>query len=204
DGFVSPFFPKHKETDVATLYSAASIKSVPVPIRQFGLVQQQEPVRSHTVSHSQSGFRSLLRRSITSFEGTPVGMAISPGQMSGKNTTMQQDEVEDAARLAYESREVAADAQPVRPRADFCIPGTQGIVRSVVLNDRWHALTVDTMGHVGVWDIARGQCIGKYEKVDVEEALRADAAKGSQKQEYKWSPREALEVVRERVEGEAV
>ncbi|PVG01194.1 hypothetical protein CPB86DRAFT_805384 [Serendipita vermifera] len=204
DGFVSPLFAKHKETDVATLYSAASIKSVPVPIRQFGLVQQHEPVRSQTVSHSQSGFRSLLRRSITSFEGMGVGMAISPGQMSGKNTAMQADEVEDAARLAYESREVAADAQPVRPRPDFCIPGTQGIVRSVVLNDRWHALTVDTMGHVGVWDIARGQCIGKYEKVDVEEALRDDAAKGSQKQEYKWSPREALEVVRERVEGEAV
>ncbi|KAF8751081.1 hypothetical protein RHS01_08698 [Rhizoctonia solani] len=37
------------------------------------------------------------------------------------------------------------------------ITGSYGLVRSVVLNDRVHALSVDTRGEVAVWDVVRGE-----------------------------------------------
>jgi WD repeat-containing protein 48 len=134
-------------------------------------------------------------------DGNTFGSAISTGQQ-GYRAVQSVDEIEDAARIAYENREVAPEAFPVRDRPDYVLHGTQGIVRSVVLNDRWHALTVDTMGHVGAWDIVRGQCVGMFEKWDVEKANESGSTPDGQK--WKWSPREALEVVRERIEGEAV
>ena len=52
------------------------------------------------------------------------------------------------------------------------IEGTRGIVQSIVLNDRWYALTVDTRGQFGVWDIIQGQCLGVYEREDIEAMVR--------------------------------
>jgi WD repeat-containing protein 48 len=42
-----------------------------------------------------------------------------------------------------------------------------------------------------------------YEKQDVEQASRIENSGGPQDDEWKWSPREALDVVRDRIEGEA-
>jgi hypothetical protein len=75
---------------------------------------------------------------------------------------------------------------------------------SIVLNDRWHAWTVDTNGHVGDWDIVKGMCTGMYEKQDVEQASRSENSRGPQDDEWKLSPREALNVVRDRIEEEAI
>ncbi|CAG7850929.1 WD repeat-containing protein 48 homolog [Serendipita indica DSM 11827] len=207
NGFTAPLIGRAKDADVSTLYSAASIKSVPIPMRQLTIRTQQQAdnsVKTHT-PHASLAMRSVIRRSMNSMDGALYGAAISASQFSQRNPAIPLEETEDAARLAYESRDVAADAISVRSRPDFTIQGTQGIVRSVVLNDRWHALTVNTAGHVGVWDIVRGACVGVFEKGDVEEATRSDHAnKCTDGQEWKWSPREALEVVRERIEGEAV
>lgn len=197
DGWVSPLFPRVKDSDAATLYSAASIKSVPVPIHQLTLRGQSEAMRSPI--QPQPAINTVLTRSMASFD------AGTPGTISGSRfVTSPPEETEEAARLEYESRDVAVDAIPVRSRPDHVIQGTQGIVRSVVLNDRWHALTVDTMGHVGVWDIVRGLCIGMYQKQDVEQAIRIENSRAPQDDEWKWSPREALDIVRDRIEGEAV
>ncbi|KAG8753415.1 hypothetical protein FRC12_011551 [Ceratobasidium sp. 428] len=76
------------------------------------------------------------------------------------------------------------------------IAGSHGLVRSVVLNDRIHALSVDTRGEVAVWDVVRGVCRGVFvlDKVNSEH----------DGQQNKISPREALDLVRDRIEGEGM
>ncbi|KAF8698352.1 hypothetical protein RHS03_07615, partial [Rhizoctonia solani] len=73
------------------------------------------------------------------------------------------------------------------------ITGSYGLVRSVVLNDRVHALSVDTRGEVAVWDVVRGICRGVFV---------LDKHQGTGKS--KLSPREALDLVRDRIEGESM
>ncbi|OBZ73445.1 hypothetical protein A0H81_07251 [Grifola frondosa] len=89
-----------------------------------------------------------------------------------------------------------------------------------MLNDRMHALTVDTAGEVAVWDVVRCACLGRFMSEDVTAASLcgsdvsvsvaggsgdgrsvADKDKGRDRER---SPREALETVRERIEGQAV
>jgi len=114
------------------------------------------------------------------------------------------------------------------------IKGGHGLVRSVILNDRIHVLTVDTSGEVKVWDIVRGVCKGRFEREEVYAASRGGSVSGASLNQRsvssaemvsdggdkdntggsvvvldggeaakERSPREALEVVRERIEGEA-
>ncbi|KAG9120963.1 hypothetical protein FRC07_003284 [Ceratobasidium sp. 392] len=90
---------------------------------------------------------------------------------------------------------IASDVSTVTPLslepADE-IAGSHGLVRSVVLNDRIHALSVDTRGEVALWDVVRGICRGVF-------------VLGHQQQDgHKISPREALDLVRDRIEGEAM
>ena len=78
------------------------------------------------------------------------------------------------------------------------------------MNDRMHALTVNTAGAVAVWDIVRAQCLGIFTREEVRLAgsgtSESDdtAANGQAEKDLEFSPRQALETVRERVEGEAV
>jgi WD repeat-containing protein 48 len=45
------------------------------------------------------------------------------------------------------------------------IPGTAGIVRHSILNDRRHVLTKDAIGNVKLWEITRGTVITDFGKV---------------------------------------
>ncbi|KAJ3478981.1 hypothetical protein NLJ89_g12351 [Agrocybe chaxingu] len=111
--------------------------------------------------------------------------------------------VTNTARANYEERELVADALPLCTEPDDVIAGDHGLVRTVILNDRVNALTVDTAGEVAIWDIVRGICLGRYFPEDVAAASHAGSTIcGSGEKER--SPREALEAVRERIEGEAV
>lgn len=56
------------------------------------------------------------------------------------------------------------------------------------------ALSVDSIGNVGVWDILRGSWKGGYAFSEVRSLLDHGV----------YSPREALEVIRTRIEGEEV
>ncbi|KAG8787654.1 hypothetical protein FRC12_015381 [Ceratobasidium sp. 428] len=76
------------------------------------------------------------------------------------------------------------------------IAGSRGLVRSVVLNDRIHALSVGTRGQVAVWDAARGVCRGVF----VLDKLNSE----HDGQQNKISPCEALNLVLNRIEGEAM
>jgi len=171
-----PFTPfsstRTKDPEVATLYSAASVMSVPRQTTRL-------PVQS--MFHSSS--------------------ATSPLYSSRTEETVM---VTSTARAGYEDRELAADALPLCFEPDFVIPGDHGLVRSIILNDRIHALTVDTAGQVGVWDIVRGTYIGRYLPEDVAGASQTGSSAGGSGGERERSPREALEAVRERIEGEAV
>jgi WD repeat-containing protein 48 len=108
------------------------------------------------------------------------------------------------ARADFEERELAADAVPLYSNPDDIVWGDHGLVRSVILNDRIHALTVDISGEVAVWDIVRGTCLGRYPREEVAAASHAGSTAGSNGTERERSPRDALEAVRERIEGEAV
>ncbi|TFK19214.1 WD40 repeat-like protein [Coprinopsis marcescibilis] len=152
-----------KDAEVATLYSAASVVSVP-----------------------------------TSRVPQPHN---SPIQSSRTEETVMPTSV---ARADYEERELASDAIPYCTQPDDILKGEHGLVRSVILNDRIHALTVDIAGEVAVWDIVRGVCLGSYHPEDVAAASQPGSVSSGVAAGKERSPREALEAVRERIEGEGV
>ncbi|KAJ3802993.1 hypothetical protein GGU11DRAFT_849688, partial [Lentinula aff. detonsa] len=168
---------KDRDPEIATLYSAASVMSVPK-------TNPRSPIRStfsQPIQHKQAQPRS----------DTVVELP--------------------SARALFEDREIAADAAPLYTEPDDVTRGDHGLVRSIILNDRIHALTVDTSGTVEVWDIARCICKGKFTKEDVATAsIRAASStssggrSGDGVNERERSPREALEIVQERIEREVV
>ncbi|PPR05551.1 hypothetical protein CVT24_003290 [Panaeolus cyanescens] len=176
----TPFSPSRiRDPEVATLYSAASVMSVP---------------RQTTRSVAPGGF-----------PGPPL---ISPLHSSRTDDTIMAPTINNTSRAEYEDRELAEDATPLVAEPDDVIAGDHGLVRSIILNDRIHVLTVDTAGEVAVWDIVRAVCKGRYCAEDVSAASHAGSITGSGDgtgdDERERSPREALEAVRERIEGEAV
>ncbi len=188
-----------RDPDVATLYSAASIRSVPGPLRHFSALRTPDEIAKAQNLHP------TLRQSLTTHESVSATAILAGASYhTTRFTNGPPEEVEDVARVAYENREIAINAIPLHEKPDDVIEGTRGIVRSIVLNDRWHALTVDTRGQVNVWDIIRGQCLGVFEREDIEAMMHGSSIGGHEPDERKWSPREALEAVRERIEGESV
>ena len=171
-----------RDVEVATLYSAASIKSIPrANGGRMPIVPQFRPVTT------------------------------SPARSLGMEESIQQQQANmslevNAARTAYEERELASDAVPLRAEPDEVLSGDHGLVRSLVLNDRIHALTVDTAGEVAVWNVVRGICAGKFKSEEVAAASHGGSAAGGSGsgRDGERSPREVLEAVRERIEGEAV
>ncbi|CAK5274050.1 unnamed protein product [Mycena citricolor] len=141
-----------RDAEVATLYSAASVLSVPA-------------LRSPHLPSS------------------PHGHVSSPRAPPHPNS-----------REAYFGRELAADATALvgSPDPAGTLSGERGLVRALILNDRVHAVSVDTGGEVAVWDLVRGTCVGVI-PLESQDCSKED-----------WAPREALERVRECIEGEAV
>ena len=171
DPYTTYTLPRSKDPEVATLYSAASIKSVP----------------------RASALRSPQRTFITPHT-TPLLSSRT------EDTTHQVS----SARADYEEREIAADAIPLCGIPDFVIEGDHGLVRSIMLNDRIHALTVDTSGEVAIWDVVRAVCCGKFSPEEVAAASHPASTASTSGADLEGSPREALEAVRERIDGEAV
>ncbi|KAI8976307.1 hypothetical protein BD414DRAFT_539301 [Trametes punicea] len=194
-GLAAPSMRGH-DPEIATLYSAASVLSVPRMLRS--------PIPSALPKPSSPQVSSALR-SPSPIRGDSLH---SRPRLGEENQTLH---ALPRPRAAFDEREVAADAMPLRQEPDEVIEGEHGLVRCVMLNDRVHALTVDTAGEVAVWDVVRGSCLGRYPSEDVAAAssngsdVSASVAGGSESiAERQRSPREALETVRERIEGEAV
>lgn len=174
-------FSRSRDGDIATLYSAASVLSVPKQVRS---------PTSATFPTSQSRSNSNVDKRDT------LSLPPSATPFHVKNTP-QGD---------YEEREVAVDAQPLNESPDNIIVGDHGLVRVTMLNNRMHALTVNTAGEVAVWDVLRGHCHGVFSREDVLAAFVSSTAfeVGPPVEKRTCSPRQALEVIRERIEGEAV
>jgi len=172
----TPYMPHGRDPEIATLYSAASVLSVPR--------LDNRPHMSSVLQHASS-FRN----------SSPPGNAENAPVLYPTNS----------ARNEYEDREVVSEAEPLLGAPDHVIQGDTGLVRSIILNNRMHALTVDTTGEVAVWDIIRAICLGKFLKDDVSAASHSDSRSTSSDDSDKTpSPREALETIRERIEGQAV
>ncbi|KAH6904034.1 hypothetical protein BKA70DRAFT_1299328 [Coprinopsis sp. MPI-PUGE-AT-0042] len=154
-----------RDAEVATLYSAASVMSVP------------------------RGVHRSAPSNTTALQSSKTEDTVSPTSI---------------ARANYEDRELASDAIPYCNHPDDIMEGEAGLVRSVILNDRIHALTVDTAGEVAVWDVVRGACLGKYVPEDVAAASQSGSVSSGGGETKERSPREALEAVRERIEGEGI
>jgi len=167
DPFTSYTANRTHDPEVVTLYSAASVMSVP---------------------------HQIIR---------PPDQNVFPNPPLHSSRTEDTVMVSNTARMKYDERDLAADAVPLCSMPDDVIPGDHGLVRCIVLNNRINALTVDTAGEVAVWDIVRGICQGRYLPEDVAAASLAGSTAGGSGEKER-SPREALEIVRERIEGEAV
>ncbi|KZT64082.1 WD40 repeat-like protein [Daedalea quercina L-15889] len=173
-------FARGHDPEIATLYSAASIMSMP------RLSHPPPTALASTVPRSNSPFLSSRIRL------GEDAQTLHPATR---------------ARAAFEEREVAADAVPYNHEPDDVVQGEHGLVRCAMLNDRVHVLTVDTAGEVAVWDVIRGVCRGRFVSEDVAAASGGSSAasvSADGDSARDWSPREALETVRERIEGEAV
>ena len=107
------------------------------------------------------------------------------------------------AREEFEDREVASEAIPLRKTPDEVIYGRPGLVRSIILNDRQHVLTVDTEGEVAAWNIVRGHCVGRFSAAEVAAALDLERGVKAEMAVRKHSM-EVLEMVRDRIEGETM
>ncbi|WFD02520.1 hypothetical protein MOBT1_001204 [Malassezia obtusa] len=121
----------------------------------------------------------------------------------------QQAEME--RHLAYTSRLVTEEAAPLDAEPKHEIRGYHGVLRALILNDRIHALSIDTGGIVALWNIAGAACIGTF---DVDRVRSAGLEQHLHRQPmlngnvYPWRPQDTpsdtLAMVQSLIEGDAV
>nr|GMD04702.1 WD repeat-containing protein 48 [Ipomoea batatas] len=76
-----------------------------------------------------------------------------------------------AGNLSFSRARISLEGStpvPVYREPSFSIPGTPGIVKHEILNNRRHVLTKDTAGAVKLWEITRGAVIENYGEVSFE------------------------------------
>ncbi|CAO1622091.1 unnamed protein product [Parajaminaea phylloscopi] len=145
---------------------------------------------------------------------------VRPGEASGAEDKYEGEEEEEEeeeeadddamlARRAYEERDLAVKATPLRSEPECHIHGTRGLIRSCMLNDRQHVLTYsppiapaqgstaqtttpsDEHGPlVALWDILRCRCVGIFHGPEVAALW-----------EMHDTPGDILEKVRSHIEG---
>ncbi|KZT41061.1 WD40 repeat-like protein [Sistotremastrum suecicum HHB10207 ss-3] len=222
-----------READVATLYSAASIQSVPrlIPNRHNTLSPPNAVAISPNNLYNPSSTPPSRAGAGPGSSHISPHLGISPPHSgsqilysSGYEYSVQDGihyVIPPSARQRYEHRDLVENATPLRlqPEPNSVIQGGKGFLRSVILNSRMHALSVDAGGEVALWDIVRAICLGVFSNEDVERAVLEDSGEMNKpkrdavqdfingtlkvKEEKRViGPREALEAVRERVEGE--
>lgn len=151
-------------------------------------------LRESTVRPSSVRSGSLRFAPTTTQHSYPDALAL---ETEGREDVDDEKENEAAleARLAYEERELAIDAIPLRETAQDVIHGTHGLIRSTLLNDRRHCLTINGAGLTYLWDIVAGQCLGAYTWSDLKIAAKeSDLC-------TKLLPGEALDIIKGRIQG---
>ncbi|KAM0745659.1 WD40 repeat-like protein [Meredithblackwellia eburnea MCA 4105] len=180
EGFFSPgFSTRLRDPDASTIYSA-SVVSVPY-----------------------AGFGSLPHR--VSISTSPSGGQLRPRSIAETLNDGPEAQATHVSRREYEERESASEATPLRSAPDDVVEGRVGLTRCELLNDRRHALTVDTDGRVALWDIVECRCIGVFAQEELHPASRrpSDARSNGSQGSNNEAPQDLLDFVKERIEGEA-
>lgn len=116
------FAGRRTDAEIATIYSAASVLSIP------------HYARHHSdTNHARDIF------------GTSATETDQPLLSSAMSTRSNKD-FDKEARLDFEAREELEAAVPVRKKPEAVIEGKHGLVRSLILNDKQHVVTCDTAG----------------------------------------------------------
>jgi WD repeat-containing protein 48 len=139
------------------------------------------------------GSAMAYRRSSLARNGAP---SLSSHQGQGRATP----DPGDVARRDFEEREILVEADPLRDQPAEVIKGRHGLIRALILNDRQHALTVDTGGQVAVWNVIQGKCVGRYDETEISSVYQES---GYDLRDIGRDSKEALDIVRERIEGES-
>ena len=170
-----------------------------VNLSQASALYEHNNVTESQVNAEASG-REAFAGSALSLRRSSLGKPAHTGLLSA-NGTLNPPDAGDVARRDFLEREIVIEADPVRLHPSEVICGRHGLIRALMLNDRQHALTVDTGGQVAVWNVIHGRCVGRFDEHDISGVfqesgydLRDIAGRGSQ---------EALDIVRERIEGES-
>jgi WD repeat-containing protein 48 len=219
----TPFSPIYRgrgasaDADVAILYSAASLMSIPNVVCAItwhlpvpALTPLSPPNNRRLVNPLHSGFSLSISALRTGGAGNGgAGTGVAGGSSIGP------------LHAAFESREIVAEAQLLLPAPDFVLVGGPALVRATLLRNHVDALTVDTVGVVAVGDIVRAVCIGQFSREDILLAANANNNRGSSGGGRAGSgggvashhedeglsvfcgPCKALDVVRERIDSEA-
>ncbi|WFD25144.1 hypothetical protein MNAN1_000107 [Malassezia nana] len=94
------------------------------------------------------------------------------------------------------------EATPLSTTPLLEVPGSCGIVRACMLNDRMHALTIDSSGMVALWHIPKARCLGTFDPDSLQAMARA------QNQGDDWLPQskpsDTLEMVQAVIEGDGI
>ena len=136
--------------------------------------------------------------------GTLKPDSVDPG-LSSRRVSMNVERTQShgqRARQEFEDRDVAVEAVPLRKTPDDVIAGRPGLVRSIILNDRQHVLSIDTDGEIAAWNILSGKCIGRFSSEEVAAAM--DLERGIKAGSARKHSIEVLELVRDRIEGETM
>ena len=135
-----------------------------------------------------------LQSSTGKRDGIPVKSLVDVTVCNVWNTLVDARHVRGSAGST-----MAQDAQPLFPQPLAKLRGVHGLVHVVVLNDRVHALCIDTTGIITLWHLVRAECLGTFDPASVMEAARAAHFDSS------WQPRDtplrALELVQSLIEG---
>lgn len=130
----SPYgaFGGHTEADIATIYSAASVLSVPDHHR-FTDPHRPPPSQTSTAENSARPTPTVPTSHLPSVADHPAPLAVARDALK-------------EAKLDFQERDLIGDAVPLRSTPESFIEGKHGLVRSLMLNDRQHVVTCDTAG----------------------------------------------------------
>ncbi|KAJ1305523.1 hypothetical protein OPQ81_000530 [Rhizoctonia solani] len=190
------FKPNPHDPETATLYSHSGV-SVHRNVHREDLAMGSGFFGLPSTGN-QSTYASSLYKvpPLSHTSSLPLVQTTSPGAAPSLNHTNSNLPLASPPLPHPNTLPIASDVSEAVPLSTAPvdeITGSHGLVRSVVLNDRVHALSVDTRGEVAVWDVIRGICRGVF-------VLDKHVATGKPK----LSPREALDLVRDRIEGESM
>lgn len=110
--------------------------------------------------------------------------------------------VEAANSSQLQLPESAEEASPLSTSPLIEVPGSHGIIRACMLNDRMHALTIDSGGVVALWHIPKARCLGTFDNDSLHAAAHARQANDDWRPQDK--PSDTLDLVQGIIEGDGV